>query len=186
MTTNTHGQKLLDAIITDHREVEAVFVELESGGGDPQMRRELVDHVIAELVRHSVGEEAFVYPAIRRALGDAAADHELTEHAEAEKVMKQLDGLDPGDEKFTTLLRTLINDIRHHVTEEEQEILPKLVAACPADELDTLAEKFQQAKKTAPTRPHPSAPDKPPANRILAPGVGMIDRLRDALSGRHV
>jgi hypothetical protein len=47
-----------------------------------------------------------------------------------------------------------------------------------------LAEQFQQAKKTAPTRPHPAAPDKPPANRIMDPGAGLIDRLRDALASR--
>ncbi|PNG20684.1 hemerythrin, partial [Streptomyces cahuitamycinicus] len=33
-------------------------------------------------------------------------------------------------------------------------------------------------------RPHPSAPDTPPANKLLAPGTGMVDRLRDMLSGR--
>src|SRR3954467_8832763 len=41
------------------------------------------------------------------------------------------------------------------------------------------------AKKTAPTRPHPSAPDKPPANKLLAPGGGLVDRVRHALSGRQ-
>jgi hypothetical protein len=30
------------------------------------------------------------------------------------------------------------------------------------------------------------APDQPPLNRILAPGTGLIDRMRDALSGRKV
>jgi hypothetical protein len=39
-------------------------------------------------------------------------------------------------------------------------------------------------KKMAPTRPHPSAPDKPPANKILGPGAGLVDRLRDTLTGR--
>ncbi|MFY7066141.1 hypothetical protein ACOQFV_09790 [Nocardiopsis changdeensis] len=37
----------------------------------------------------------------------------------------------------------------------------------------------------APTRPHPGAPDTPPADRLLAPGAGLIDRMRDALSGRR-
>jgi hypothetical protein len=40
------------------------------------------------------------------------------------------------------------------------------------------------AKKMAPTRPHPAAPDTPPANKLLAPGAGLVDRLRDALTGR--
>ena len=44
---------------------------------------------------------------------------------------------------------------------------------------------FVKSKKMAPTRPHPSAPDRPPANKILGPGVGLIDRMRDALTGRN-
>ncbi|MGC4810695.1 hypothetical protein ACLQ29_09235 [Micromonospora sp. DT228] len=41
-----------------------------------------------------------------------------------------------------------------------------------------------RVKKIGPTRPHPGAPDHPPANRLLAPGIGLVDRIRDALSGR--
>lgn len=185
MANTKQGSKLTDIITSDHRAVDAVFEELESGKGTPEHRRDLADHVIAELVRHSVSEEQFVYPEIRRRLGDEAADHEIAEHAEAEKVMKQLDGLDPRDATFDKVLRTLIDDIRHHVEEEEREVLPKLVAACTTHELDTMAENFEKAKKTAPTRPHPAAPDRPPANLILGPGTGLIDRLRDALTGRH-
>jgi hypothetical protein len=51
-------------------------------------------------------------------------------------------------------------------------------------ELRTRGEKFERSKRMAPTRPHPSAPDKPPANKILGPGVGLIDRMLDALTNR--
>ena len=50
--------------------------------------------------------------------------------------------------------------------------------------LNGLGDKVRRAKKLASTRPHPAAPTKPPANRILAPGLGLVDRMRDALSGR--
>ena len=85
----------------------------------------------------------------------------------------------------------LIDAIRHHVEDEEKDLLPKLrdacdaCDACDAAELRELGEKFEHAKKMAPTRPHPAAPDRPPANKILGPGVGLIDRMRDALSGRN-
>jgi len=182
----TTGQDLISVIVTDHREVEAIFTELESREGSPEHRRDLVDHVIAELVRHSVAEEQYMYPAAREALpdGDEIADHELEEHAEAEKVMKELDGLDPTDPKFEDVLTKLMEDIRHHVQEEETDLLPRLQEACSADQLRELGEKVQKAKAIAPTRPHPSAPDKPPANKILGPGTALVDRMRDALTGR--
>jgi hemerythrin-like domain-containing protein len=182
--TTAHQQNIVDDIITDHREVEEVFGEIEKGAGGN--KRDLVDHVIAELVRHSVAEEQYLYPVARRVLadGDTMADHELEEHAEAERVMKSLEDTDPKDPEFDELTRKLIDAVRHHIEDEENDLLPKLREACEPGELRELGEKFEKSKKMAPTRPHPSAPDRPPANKVLGPGVGLIDRMRDALTGR--
>src|SRR3954453_10028787 len=181
--TTAHQQDIVDDIITDHREVEEVFAEIEKGGGGN--KRDLVEHVITELVRHSVAEEQYLYPTARRVLpnGDQLADHELKEHAEAEEVMKAIEKTDAQDPKFDELVGKLIEDIRHHVQDEESDLLPKLRTACDAAELDELGEKFENSKRMAPTRPHPLAPDHPPANKILGPGVGLIDRMRDAITG---
>lgn len=177
---------LIEVITSDHRAVEKVFAELDRGDGDEERRQGLVDHVIAELVRHSVAEEQFLYPAVRERVegGDELADHELKEHAEAERVMKELIGMEPKGPDYFRTLRTLIDDVRHHDEEEEQELLPKLADKCTAAELRELGRKVLQAKETAPTRPHPNAPDRPPANMILDPGAGLVDKIRDALSGR--
>lgn len=182
----TDSEDLVSVITTDHREVEAIFQELEGNQGTPEHRRDLVDHVIAELIRHSVAEEQYMYPAAREALpdGDKVVDHELEEHAEAEQVMKDLDGLDPADPEFDRLVGKLIGDIRHHIEEEETDLLPKLQQHCTSEQLLDLGQKVTAAKKRAPTRPHPSAPDKPPANKVLGPGAALVDRMRDALSGR--
>ncbi|MET8213985.1 hemerythrin domain-containing protein, partial [Streptomyces sp. NPDC005373] len=50
--------------------------------------------------------------------------------------------------------------------------------------LESLGTKVHHAKKTAPTRPHPAVPDSPPANKLLAPGLGLVDRARDYVTGR--
>lgn len=177
---------IVDDIITDHREFESVFTELESGG-DPHTQPELVEHVIAGIVRHAVAEEQYVYPAARSVLpdGDEITDHELQEHAEAEEVMKAIEKAGPDDPQYDDLVRKLIGEIRHHVEDEENDLLPQLRDACAPEQLQELSEKFQRAKSMAPTRPHPLAPDHPPANKILAPGAGLVDRLRDALTGRN-
>jgi hemerythrin superfamily protein len=182
----TKQKDIVDEIVTDHREVEALFKELESND-NPATRRELVEHAITELVRHSVGEEQYLYPTARKVLpdGDKIADHELDEHAEAEKIMKAIEETQKEDAEFDKLVTQLIKDVRHHIEDEESDLLPKLRDACDAEELGQLGEQFDKAKKMAPTRPHPSAPDKPPANKILGPGMGLIDRMRDALSGRN-
>jgi hemerythrin superfamily protein len=177
---------LVDDIIADHREFESVFVELESSG-DPRSKPDLVEHVISGLVRHSVAEEEYLYPTARKVLsdGDELADHELKEHAEAEEIMKSIEKAGADDSRYDELVRQLIGDIRHHIEDEEEDLLPKLREACSEEQLRLLSEKFQRGKALAPTRPHPSAPDHPPANKILNSGVGLVDRLRDALTGRN-
>ena len=182
----TDQRDLIEVLVHDHREVETMFAELESATADPKRRRRVADAVIAELVRHSVAEEDYLYPTARRALsdGDAVADRELAEHAEAERTMKTLEGLDATDPRFDRTCIALIAEIRQHLLEEESDLFPRLRSTCTAEELRELGRKVELAKKMAPTRPHPSAPDKPPANKLLAPGAGLVDRVRDALSGR--
>ncbi|HSV64648.1 MAG TPA: hemerythrin domain-containing protein [Mycobacteriales bacterium] len=185
--THTKNEDLVELLVTDHREVEEMFGLLEKiSGVASDEARTLAERVVIELVRHSVAEEAYLYPTVRARVpdGEALADREIAEHAEAEKVMKKLEKLEPADAEFWPTLQTLMADIRHHVAEEEHELFPKLRQAVPEDLLAELGDKARLAKKVAPTRPHPSAPDSPPWNKILAPGAGLVDRLRDALSGR--
>lgn len=176
--SNGIAADLVTVIIDDHRAVEGVFVELESGEGDPQGRRDLADHMIAELVRHSIAEEEHMYPAVREYLDDG------DEIVEVERLLKQFEGVDPGDERFDQLLGEITDNVRHHIREEENDLLPQLRSACSEEQLRDLGEKVLGAKKSAPTRPHPAAPHRPPANLILNPGAGLIDKIRDSLS-RH-
>ena len=181
------GTDVVSVLMKDHREVEAHFQDLEKlPPSDHEWRRELTEKAITELVRHSVAEEAYLYPAAREKLpdGDKIADHDIEEHAEAERTMKELERTDASDPRYTALLEKLMSEIRHHVHEEETELFPMLERHADAQELQELGRKVENMKKVAPTRPHPSAPDKPPADKLLAPVVGLVDRLRDAFSGR--
>lgn len=180
------GHDVIAVLIEDHREVEQMFSDLESGTGDAEHRRQMANAVIAELVRHSVAEEEYLYPVTRDVLpdGDHIADEEIREHAGAERTMKEIEGVDATDARFDELLGSLMAEIRHHIAEEENMLFPRLREACGSERLMELGRKVETAKKMAPTRPHPSAPDTPPWDKLLGPGVGLIDRVRDALSGR--
>ena len=181
-----HGGNVVDELVTDHREVEEFFGKIEALPPGHKDRKVYADQATMELVRHSVAEEAYLYPAVREHLvnGNTMADRELEDHAEAEQIMKDLESCEADDPEFDRLIGTLMSEIRSHVADEEENLFPQLRTACTAQMLDDLGDKVRQAKKLAPTRPHPSAPDKPPANKLLAPGAGLVDRLRDALSGR--
>jgi len=178
---------MIDALVKDHREVEEMFVKLESGQGSLEHRQEVTTQVITELVRHSVAEEQYLYPTTRDALpgGDAIADREIEEHAAAEQIMRDLERTDPAEPAFDMLLAQLITDVRGHVADEETDLFPRLRTAVGEEDLVELGEKIQRVKKMAPTHPHPKAPDTPPMNIVTGPVLGLVDRVRDALGARH-
>jgi hemerythrin superfamily protein len=176
---------VIELLLHDHREVEQMFAEFDQAT-DLQDKRTIVDKIIIELVRHSEAEEQAVYPAMRAAIDDSKemVEHEIEEHSKAEKIMKELDGLDPSDPSFGTLVQDLKKAISHHIEEEETDSFPKFREAVGQDELDKLGTTVEALKKIAPTHPHPLSPDHPPFNALLGPGAGLVDRVRDLLTGR--
>jgi hemerythrin superfamily protein len=180
---------VIEILIHDHREVEQMFAELESlvGINDQaslQRRKDLLDQATIELVRHSVAEEAEVYPRVKERVSDAEAERAKQEHADAEVTMKRLESLNPGDPTFDQQLSVLMREVREHVTEEEDQMLPHMRTIFTQEELLEMGARVERVKKLAPTRPHPSAPDQPPGDKILGPVTGMFDRMRDALTHR--
>ena len=169
----------------DHREVEEMFTEFEQAA-DPKDRRAIADKIIIELVRHSEAEEQAVYPMMRKQIEDGKrlVEHEIDEHSKAEQMMKQLDGMDPGNPEFAVLMTQLMGAIREHIAEEEGTAFPKFRQSVSEDELEKLGKAVEALKKIVPTHPHPMAPDHPPFNALLAPGAALVDRVRDMLTGR--
>jgi hemerythrin superfamily protein len=181
----TDQRDVVEILTHDHREVEDLFDQIEQET-DASQRRELTDQVITELVRHAVAEEQYLYPAVRERVpgGDELVDGEIADHNEVEEALKALEGIDANDAEFMTVFRRMSDDVKQHVQEEEDELFPKLREHTSAEEMRELGKKIEMAKKVSPTRPHPSSPDTPPLNKILGPGVGLVDRVRDKLSGR--
>jgi hemerythrin superfamily protein len=184
-SASASGLDVVDVLTTDHDEATALLAEI-SATRDPETRRDLADTLIAELVRHSVAEEMYVYPAMRKHLpdGDQAVEHDIEEHKELEQLMKQLEGLEPLEPRFDEVLGELASTLQDHVADEEGSHFPQLRAALPREDLVALADKVEAAKKLAPTRPHPGAPNAKLFHKVVGPGVGFVDRLRDKLSGR--
>lgn len=182
-----HGGNVIAELEADHRQVEELFQQIEAQPVGDRRRRELADELTRELVRHSVAEEMHLYPAVREYVEDGAmlADKELADHAEVEQMLKDLEDLSADDPRFNDLVAKLRLEVASHVRDEESLLFPKLAASCTPQKLDELGEFVRRSKETAPTRPHPAMPTKPLLGKLLAPGVGMVDRIRDALSGRR-
>ncbi|MBG0562645.1 hemerythrin domain-containing protein [Actinoplanes sp. NEAU-A11] len=183
--TSPQNGDVIDVLVADHRDVTALIANIRSVT-DPMIRRDLTDTAISELVRHAVAEEMYVYPVMKKYLpeGEKAVEHDIEEHKELEETMKRLEGLDVETSEFVQALNRLEDLLADHVQDEESEQFPELRRRVPAEELTELAGKVESAKKLAPTRPHPGAPNSELFHKLVGPGVGLVDRLRDKLTGR--
>jgi hemerythrin-like domain-containing protein len=180
---------VIEVLEQDHREVEAMFKELEALRGAAtdearSRRKDLTDQVTIELVRHSVAEEVLVYPQVEKHVSADEAEHAREEHAEAEETLKRLEKLDADDPGFDDELATLMEEIRHHIEDEEGQMFAGMRKAIDPDDLRKLGGRVEAFKKVAPTRPHPNVPNEALPRMAAGPGASVFDRMRDLATGR--
>ena len=82
------------------------------------------------------------------------------------------------------MLGQFITAGREHIAFEEARVWPGLRSALTGTEAEELGEKLEQAKKAAPTRPHPGTPPSPGVLKTIGPVVAAADKARDAVTGR--
>ena len=113
----------------DHQQVEDLFRRFEQAGDRAYAeKRQLVDRIIEELSKHAAVEEQVFYPATRMTV--PGTDDIVLESVEEHHIVKweldELKDLDPRDERFDAKVTVLIENVRHHVDEEESEYFPKV------------------------------------------------------------
>src|SRR6476619_2059590 len=179
----------MDAITllrNDHKSVEQLFKRFEKAGdGALVEKRQIVDRIVEELSMHAAIEEQVFYPVARMTVPgtEDIALESLEEHHIVKWVLAELDGLDPHDERFDAKVTVLIENVRHHVKEEEQDFFPMVRDELGRNALSDLGDAMAKAKKLAPTNPHPRSPDEPPFNMVVGTAAGMADRIGDTVSG---
>src|SRR5439155_16393574 len=94
-------------------------------------------------------------------------------------LLSELEALDPDAERFDAKAKVLIESVRHHVKEEETELFPEVRQRIGRRRLLELGAELRDAKRRAPTHPHPRSPDEPPGNVLVGNAVAVMDRARD-------
>jgi hemerythrin superfamily protein len=170
----------------DHHTVELLFKRFEQAGDRAHVqKRQIVDRIIEELSVHAAIEEQVFYPVARGAVPatEDIALESLEEHHIVKWLLAELVDMDPAHERFDAKVTVLIENVRHHVKEEETEFFPLVRDQLGRNELAELGETLADAKKSAPTRPHPRMPDEGPTNVVAGTITGVVDRVGDNLSG---
>ena len=179
--------RAMDAIAllkADHKTVETLFRRFEQAGPNAKkLKRKLVDQIVRELAVHAVIEEQVLYPAMRAKGGkfEEPVLEALEEHHVAKWLLKELENLPPEAERFNAKVKVLMENIRTHVAEEERGLFVSMRKAFTPAELREMAQLLTAAKKVAPTRPHPRAPDTPPGNLVAGAVSAALDLGKDAV-----
>src|SRR5688572_13752674 len=170
---------ILSTLTTDHDNVEALFKRFEATEpGDLEELGHLRDQILEQLAIHAEIEEQLLYPALREAATDDVLES-LEEHHAVKAMLAELERMAPTHERFRAKMAVVIENVRHHVEEEEGDDGLFAVARkhLKQPQLEAMAEDAEAIREVGPTRPHPLSPDQPPLNVILALPVAVMDRV---------
>jgi len=149
----------MDAIVLlkeDHKTVARLFREFERAEEDDhQTKKSIVDQIIEELTVHAYIEENYFYPTARKAVPETKEHvlESIEEHHLVVWMLAELSRMDPADERYDAKVSVLIENVRHHVEEEEKEWFPKVRAAMGRASLVELGQTLADAKPEAPRDP---------------------------------
>ena len=168
----------------DHQAAEALlkrFDDIPVAG-----REEYFCEVVQVLVGHEVAEELVVYPTVKEEAPNGAqvADARLAEQAEAEELLAGMEKQDASSAAFTANFQKLRDAVLRHAQAEESTAFELLQNSTTVKQREEMGARYQKAKDSAPTHPHPHAPDTPPGNKVMGPIAAIFDRARDALQKR--
>ena len=153
-----------DAIVllkNDHKEIRKAFNDFKKAGENAHKTKgKLVDRIIELLTVHTYIENEVMYPRVRELLPEVEDDvlESYEEHHVADLLVVELASMEPEDERFTAKTTVLIENVEHHIEEEEQEWFPQVREGLGRKVLQELGAEMIEAKKKAPRRPsQPSA-----------------------------
>ena len=107
-----------------HDVVKELFDRFDKAESSAESEK-IIAQALMELKIHAAIEEDIFYPAVRKQLGKDLMNEADEEHHVARVLIAELEldgkGNDHRDAKFTVLAES----VRHHIKEEESEMLPK-------------------------------------------------------------
>jgi hemerythrin superfamily protein len=153
-----------DAIVllkNDHKEIRKLFRDFRGAGSGAEVEKgRIVNKIIEALTVHTYIENEVMYPKVRELAPDLEDDilESYEEHHVADVLVTELAAMKPGDERFDAKTTVLIENVEHHIEEEEQDWFPKVREELGRKHLQEIGVRLLEVKEKAPTSPaQPSA-----------------------------
>jgi hemerythrin-like domain-containing protein len=136
----------------DHRRFEALLTEGEETTERAlKKRRELLKTISAALKRHEQMEEKILYPALKpHAEARDLVLEGYQEHHVADVIVRELQALPPGDERWGAKLKVLKENLEHHIQEEEGQMFPIARAVLDGESLEAIGRRMKGMKSRSP------------------------------------
>ena len=137
----------IELLKADHDKVDRLFQKVKATE-EGEEHKELFKKIKAELDVHTHIEEKIFYPRLKQEeeLEDITLEG-IEEHHQAKIFLRELSNLTDDSEKFEPKLKVLMEDITHHVQEEEGEMFPKVEKIINESELKELGKQMEEEKK---------------------------------------
>ncbi|MFD8250258.1 hemerythrin domain-containing protein [Nocardia sp. NPDC059691] len=163
-----------DAIVLlrdDHKAIRKLFREFEKAGDDAiRTKANVVNKIIEALTVHTYLENECMYPEVRKLVPELEDDilESYEEHHVADVLVSELATMKPDDEHFTAKTTVLIENVDHHIDEEENEWFPKVRERLGRKQLQEIGARLQELRKKAPTSPAQPSALKKAVDAVLA------------------
>ena len=163
-----------DAIVLlrdDHKQIKRLFREFQQAGDRAtKTKGSIVEKIIEALTVHTYLENEVMYPEVRKLLPDLEDDvlESYEEHHMADVLCVELSMLRPEDERFEAKATVLIENVEHHIEEEEEDWFPKVREGLGRKQLQVIGEQMLQRRKTAPTKPSQPSALKKAVDAVIA------------------
>ncbi len=135
----------VDLLKEDHRKVEDLFKEFEAAETKAE-RLSITQRVLIELSVHAAVEEELVYPILMRNEQEKKTYEALEEHQLVELLLNELSRADGSEANFEAKMKVLADIVKHHIKEEELDLLPKLNET--ETDLNALGDEIRTRKET--------------------------------------
>ncbi len=163
-----------DAIVLlkqDHKEIRKLFREFEQAGENAtKTKGKLVERILEALTVHTYLENECMYPEVRKLLPDLEDDvlESYEEHHVADVLCVELAAMDPDDERFDAKTTVLIENVSHHIEEEEEDWFPKVRAGLGRKQLQDIGARMIELRAKAPRKPSQPSALKKTVDAVLA------------------
>jgi len=108
----------------DHDKVKNLFDQFEKTEGRAA-KKKIVAQALAELKIHATLEEDLFYPAVRKRVETNIMNEADEEHHVAKVLIAELEEMNGKGDHYDAKFVVLSENVRHHIKEEEGEMLPK-------------------------------------------------------------